>query len=80
MLVALEQPAEPFMANDRPVPARRFGWFHRSSVTQTLVRSFEIEMLDILLDHVTKMTFAKEDHAVEALSLGILYPSFGVRI
>ena len=79
-MVAFEQPAEPFPANDRPVPARRFGWFYRPTVAQSLVRSFEIEMLDVLLDHVADMSFAEKDHAIETLSFGILYPSFGVGI
>ena len=77
-LVALEQPAEPFPANDRPVPARGLGWFHRATVTQPLVRSFEIVMLDVLFDHVPNVPFAEKDHALETLSFGILYPCLGI--
>ena len=79
-LVALEQPAEPFPAHHRPVPTGSLGWFYRTTVAQSLVRPFHIVMLDVLLDHMSKVAFAKEDHAVEALSLSILYPSLGVRI
>ncbi len=79
-LVALEQPAEPFPANDRPIPARCLGRFYRSTVAQSLVRSFEIVMFNVLLDHVADMGFAEKDHAVETFPFGILYPSLSVGI
>ena len=79
-LVALKQPAEPFPAHDRSVPARGLSWLYRPTVAQSLVRPFQVVMLDVLLDHVADMGFAKEDHALETLSFGILYPSFGVGI
>ncbi len=37
-------------------------------------------MLDVLLNHVPDVPFPEEDHAIEALSLGILYPGFCVGI
>ncbi len=79
-LVALEQPTEPFPAHHRPVTARRFGWFHRPTVAQSLVRPFTIMVLNVLLDHVPKVPFSEEDHALETLSFGILYPSLRVGI
>ena len=79
-MVAFEQPAEPFPANDRSVPARGFGRFYRPTVAQSLVRPFQIQMLNVLLDHVANMGLAEEDHAVKNFPFGILYPGFGVRI
>ncbi len=79
-LVAFEQTSEPFPAHHRPVPARRFGRLHRPTVAQPLVRSFEIVMLDVLLDHVPNVAFAEKDHALETLSFGIVYPSLGICI
>ncbi len=79
-MVALEQPAEPFPANDRPVPTRRLGRFYRPTVAQSFMRPFQIVMLDVLLDHVSNVAFAKEDHALETFSFGILYPGFGICI
>ena len=72
--VALEQPAEPFPAHHRSVATRRLDWFYRPTVAQSLVGPFQIEMLNVLFDHVPKVTFSKEDHAIENFSFGILYP------
>ncbi len=66
--------------NDRSVTARGLARFHRPMVAQSLVRSFQIEMLNILLDYMPNVAFAKEDHAIETFSLGILYPGLGVSI
>ena len=79
-LVALEQPAEPFAAHDGPVPARGLGWLHRPTMAQALVRPFQIVMFDVLLYHVSNVALPEEDHMIEALSFGILYPGFGVSI
>ncbi len=79
-LVALEQPAEPFPAHHRSVPARGLGWFYRPTVAQSLVRPFKIVVLNVLLDHVADMGFAEKDHAFKTLSFSILYPGFGICI
>ncbi len=49
-------------------------------MAQTFVRPFKIVVLNVLLDHVPNVTLPEEDHAIEALSFGILYPGFSVSI
>ena len=45
-MVALEQATEPLPAHDGSISARSLGWFHRPTVAQSLVRPFQIVMLD----------------------------------
>ena len=66
------------LADDRSVSARGLDWFDRPTVGQSLVRPFKVVMLNVLLEHMSKVPFPEEDHAVERLSLGILYPCSGI--
>ena len=63
-MVALEQATEPLPAHDGSISARSLGWFHRPTVVQSLVRPFQIMVLDVLLNYVSNVSFPEEDHTV----------------
>ena len=58
-MVAPEQPAEPFAAQDRSVPWNWFFWFGDESVAEALVRPFLIVVVDEFVDYVPNMLLAE---------------------
>ncbi len=68
-LVALEQPAEPFAAQDRSVPWNRLLWFGDESVADALVRPLLVIVVDEFVDYVADMAFAKKNHLVQTFTL-----------
>ena len=54
-MVAPEQPAEPFAAQDRSVPWNRLFWFGDESIAETLVRPLFVIVVDEFVDYVPDM-------------------------
>ena len=68
-MIAPEQPAEPFAAQDRSVPWNRLLWFGDESVADALVRPLLVVVVDEFVDYVADMAFAKKNHLVQTFTL-----------
>ena len=58
-MVAPEQPAEPFAAQDWSVPWNRLFWFGDESVAEALVRPLLVIVVDVFVDYVPNMLLAE---------------------
>ena len=68
-MVTSEQSAQPFPAQNRSVPWYRLLWFGDESVADPLVWPLLVIVVNVFVDDVADMAFAKENHLVQALPL-----------
>ncbi|MGJ8635987.1 MAG: hypothetical protein ACSHX5_03995 [Phycisphaerales bacterium] len=78
-VVMPEQPAESSVASNLAICYRRTA-VHDRHVSNSLVRSFMVVVLDILADQVVKMLPANRDEVIQTLGLERFDPSLDVRI
>ena len=73
-----EQSSQPFPAQNRSVPWNRLLWFGDESVADPLVRPLLVIVVDVFVNYVADMAFAKKNHLVQTFTL--YGPDEGFRI
>ena len=78
--VVLQEPAEPFVADDRSVVIHgRRGW-HDELVVETLMVPLAMIVLNELADRMAKMPLAERHDAVQAFGFDAEHEAFCVRV
>ena len=76
-MVITEHPAEPFSALDRAVVGSRAAHSKRALVVQPLVSPLAVVVLYVLVDRVSRMPFAENDHPFKALGFDRAHKPLG---